>query len=134
VIAVFTKYDQFKRDIGIKLEDEDRDPSLLGAEVEKVFNEHYLAGLTGPPPFIRLESEALDDHRGICSTKLSPAEMHKPNQQCNELVAITANALSDNTVALMLLAIQRGRNLELSISHAIRRYVILCHGTRMRGA
>jgi hypothetical protein len=83
MVAVFTKYDQFRRDIGIKLEDQDRDPSLLGAEVEKVFNEHYLASLTGPPLFIRLESEALDDHRGIYSTKLSPVEMHKHSQRCN---------------------------------------------------
>jgi hypothetical protein len=62
VIAVFTKYDQFRRNIIIKLEDQRRDPSLLDAEVESVFNEHYLAGLTGPPPFIRLESEDFDDH------------------------------------------------------------------------
>jgi hypothetical protein len=60
VIAVFTKYDQFRRDVRIRLEDQHRDPSLLDAEVESVFDEHYLAGLTGPPPFIRLESEEFD--------------------------------------------------------------------------
>ena len=65
---------------------------------------------------------------------LSPVEMHKHNQRCNELVGITASALSDNTVALMLLAIQRDHNLELSINHAIRRWVVLYHGTTMRGA
>ena len=69
MIAVFTKCDQFRRDIRIKLEDQHRDPSLLDAEVENVFIEHYLAAIAGSPPFIRLESEALDDHRGICSTK-----------------------------------------------------------------
>jgi len=26
-------------------------------EVESIFNQHYLAGLRGYPPFIRLESE-----------------------------------------------------------------------------
>ena len=60
VIALFTKYDQFKRDIKMKLEDESRDPEMdLHAEVETIFNQHYLAGLSGPPspPFIRLESE-----------------------------------------------------------------------------
>jgi hypothetical protein len=62
VIAVFTKYDQFRRNIGIKLEDQRRDPASLDAEVENVFNEHYLAILTGPPPFIHLESEDFDDH------------------------------------------------------------------------
>jgi hypothetical protein len=46
----------------IKLEDRHRDPLLLDVEVENVFNEHYLGSLTGPPPFIRLESEDLDDH------------------------------------------------------------------------
>jgi hypothetical protein len=121
VIAVFTKYDQFRRNIGIKLEDQHRDPSLLEVEVERVFNQHYLAGLTGPPPFVRLESEDFDDHRDMYYTKLSPAEMHKPSQQCNELVEITANALSDIVVSLMLLTIQRYHNLELSINYAIRR-------------
>ena len=61
VIAVFTKYDQFKRDMKMKLEDEGRDQEMdLDAEVEKIFNQHYLAGLNGPPPFIRLESEDHD--------------------------------------------------------------------------
>ena len=61
VIAVFTKYDQFKRNIKMKLEDEGRDPEMdLNIEVENVFKVHYLAGLDGPPPFIRLESEDHD--------------------------------------------------------------------------
>jgi len=61
VIAVFTKYDQFKRDIKMKLEDEGRDPEMdLNAEVENIFNQHYLASLNGPPPFVRLESEDHD--------------------------------------------------------------------------
>jgi hypothetical protein len=64
VIAVFTKYDQFRRDIEMRLEDEDRDQETqLDVEVESAFNEHYLAGLTGPPPFIRLESEVFNDQR-----------------------------------------------------------------------
>ena len=58
VIAVFTKFDQFKRDIKMKLEDEGHDPGMdLDTEVENIFNQHYLARLNGPPPFIRLESE-----------------------------------------------------------------------------
>ena len=56
VIAVFTKYDQFKRDIKMKLEDENRETDL-DAEVEKIFNQHYLAGLGGYPPFVRLEGK-----------------------------------------------------------------------------
>jgi hypothetical protein len=57
VIAVFTKFDQFRRDVRIKLEDQHRDPALLNTEVERVFVEHYLANLRGSPPFVRLESE-----------------------------------------------------------------------------
>jgi hypothetical protein len=56
VIAVFTKYDQFKRDIKMKLEDENLETDL-DVEVEKIFDRHYLAGLGGHPPFVRLESE-----------------------------------------------------------------------------
>jgi hypothetical protein len=127
VVAVFTKYDQFRREIRIRLEDQYRDPSLLDAEVESVFNEHYLADLTGPPPFIRLESEDFGGHhhdRDLYPTKSSPAEMHKPGQQCNDLIEVTANALGSSVVALMLLAVQRDHNLELNINYAIKRWVL----------
>ena len=61
VIAVYTKYDQFKRNIRMKLEDEGCDPEIdLNVEVESLFNQHYLASLNGPPPYIRLESEDHD--------------------------------------------------------------------------
>jgi len=105
VIAVFTKFDQFKRDIRMKLADEGRDRDIdLDAETENIFNRHYLAMLNGPPPFIRLE------------------KMQKHGQQCLGLIEMTANALSDSAVALMLVAVQRD-NLELSIKQAVRR----CH-------
>jgi hypothetical protein len=59
VIAVFTKYDQFKREVKMKLEDQQHHgPGTdFDAEVEKHFNEHYLANLGESPPFVRLESE-----------------------------------------------------------------------------
>ena len=58
VIAVFTKYDQFKRNIKMKLEDEGRDLGThFDIEVKRVFNDHYLAHLGGTAPFVRLESE-----------------------------------------------------------------------------
>ena len=59
VIAVYTKYDQFKRNIRMKLEDEGHDPEIdhLNAEVESKFNQHYLVSLNGHPLFVRLESE-----------------------------------------------------------------------------
>ena len=61
VIAVFTKYDQFRRDIKMKLQDqhEGHDPEIghLDAEVESEFSQHYLVSLNGHPQFVRLESE-----------------------------------------------------------------------------
>ena len=60
VIAVFTKYDQFKLDIKMKLEDDGRDPEThFDAEVKNVFDRYYLGGLSGSPPFVRLEGEDL---------------------------------------------------------------------------
>jgi len=63
VIAVFTKYDQFKREINFRLEDQgldaSTDPALLSAEAERIFEQQYLAKLTGSPPVVRLESENL---------------------------------------------------------------------------
>ena len=57
MIAVFTKYDQFRRDIGFKLEDQKLDPTLLDNEVEMIFKKEYLAELRESAPFVRLESE-----------------------------------------------------------------------------
>jgi hypothetical protein len=80
VIAVFTKYEQFKREIRMKLEDQHRyQETQLDAEVESVFNQHYLAKLTGPPPSIHLESEVFT-HQRTCtvlpvdqtSTRMAP--------------------------------------------------------------
>jgi hypothetical protein len=68
VIAVFTKFDQFKRDMEMKLEDQ-HDPNAtpddqghdplanLDDEVEKVFGIEYKARLGGSPLFVRLESK-----------------------------------------------------------------------------
>jgi hypothetical protein len=59
VIAVFTKYDQFKREIKMKLEDGPRDSGTnVENEVESIFRQHYLAPLEGTTPFVRLESES----------------------------------------------------------------------------
>ena len=55
---------------------------------------------------------------------IRPAGMHDPGQRCADLIETTASALSNDAVALMLVAVQR-KNLELSIKHAIRRYVLI---------
>ena len=58
VIAVFTKFDQFKRNIKMQLEDEGRDPEThIETEVESVFDRYFLGSLSERPPFVRLESE-----------------------------------------------------------------------------
>ena len=60
VIAVFTKYEQFKFNIRMKLEDEDRHDSETEAEEsERIFQEHYLKDLGGKSHFVRLESAVL---------------------------------------------------------------------------
>jgi hypothetical protein len=46
--------------------------------------------------------------------------MHRKDSHCDSLVETTAAALNEETVALMLLAVQRG-NLELSVKTALRR-------------
>ena len=60
VIAVFTKYDQLRRETSFRLEDQGFDTStdaaLLDAEVEKIFEEQYLAKLPVSAPAVRLES------------------------------------------------------------------------------
>jgi hypothetical protein len=57
VIAVFTKYDQFRGEIKLKLEDRDGDPALLDSEVERTFKREYLSKLRDSAPFVRLEGE-----------------------------------------------------------------------------
>ena len=64
VIAVFTKYDQFKNNIEIDLE---RDGFVnweteAPAVAERVFQEQYLCKLRGIPHFVRLESEVPDNN------------------------------------------------------------------------
>jgi hypothetical protein len=60
VIAVFTKRDQFRREVKMKLEDQcggEVNQALLAREAEEIFNRHYLAKLGEAPRFVCLESE-----------------------------------------------------------------------------
>jgi hypothetical protein len=46
----------------MKLEDRDcdcdpDDPTILNAEMERIYHEEFLTHLKGPPPIVRLESE-----------------------------------------------------------------------------
>ena len=46
--------------------------------------------------------------------------MHMEESRCDDLIEKTAEALNEDVVALMLLAVQRG-NLELSVKTALNR-------------
>jgi hypothetical protein len=64
VIVVFTKYDQFRMDTEMQLEDqlEGHSKAELEAEMETIFKDRYLTNIRGAkgcpsPPYVRLESE-----------------------------------------------------------------------------
>ena len=120
MIAVFTKFDQFRRDIRMKVEDQDRnadDPAIVNAEMERVVKEEFLAHLKGSTPIVRLESEDFFP-TSIYYTNNCPKGMHKQGERCTDLIKTTADTLSGNVVALMLLTVQKD-NLELSIEKAV---------------
>ncbi|KAH9052679.1 hypothetical protein EDB87DRAFT_1816200 [Lactarius vividus] len=102
VIAVFTKYDQFRRNVQIHVEDFGTPDNNVFDVAEKKFQEYYLRPLGDGVRFVRLE------------------KMHMENMCCNKLIETTAAALNDDMVKLMLLAVQRG-NLELSVKLALKR-------------
>ncbi|KAF8267878.1 hypothetical protein EI94DRAFT_1829846 [Lactarius quietus] len=104
VIAVFTKYDQFLRNVKMDVSDyPDLYPGRDGNQVaETLFQDHYLRPLGDNARYVRLE------------------KMHMKDSRCDSLVEETAAALNEDTVALMLLAVQRG-NIELSVKTALSR-------------
>ncbi|KAH9014050.1 hypothetical protein EDB85DRAFT_2296057 [Lactarius pseudohatsudake] len=102
VIAVFTKYDQFRRNVEIDWEDNGNPGDDVTERTEKLFQEHYLQPLGDHVQFVRLE------------------QMHRQNRGCDELIGKTAAALNEDTTALMLLAVQK-RNLRLSVTTALNR-------------
>jgi hypothetical protein len=62
VIAVFTKHDQFRRNVRMKVEDRrhgdgEADQARIDREMEEIFNKYYLANLGEAPRFVCLESE-----------------------------------------------------------------------------
>jgi hypothetical protein len=123
VIAVFTKFDQFKREIKFKLEDGSRDPGTdVNEEVERLFGEHYQACLQGSRWFVRLGSEDFALQTKLCGAHPCLSGMNKPGEKCSALIEMTTDALSGDVVALMLVAAQKN-SLELSIQQAVKRYV-----------
>ena len=63
LIAIFTKYDQFKDNIEIDLERAGcaNWETQAHVEAERVFREQYLSRLRGMPHFVLLESEVLEN-------------------------------------------------------------------------
>ncbi|KAN0129344.1 hypothetical protein V8E53_012828 [Lactarius tabidus] len=104
VIVVFTKYDQFLRNVGMLLSDYPNEfpGSNVSEAAEKHFQEHYLRPLGNDVRYVQLE------------------KMHKKSACCDDLIEKTGADLNRDTVALMLLAVQKG-NLELSVKVALRR-------------
>ena len=123
VIVVFTKYDQFLRNVRMHLVDfpSDYPDSSISEAAKRQFEEHYLYPLGDDVRYVRLES----GFRVKCqSDKLTPhcclTEMHRQNGHCDDLIEKTAVALNGDAVALMLLAVQNV-NLKLSVNVALNR-------------
>ncbi|KAH9019998.1 hypothetical protein EDB84DRAFT_1565852 [Lactarius hengduanensis] len=102
VVVIFTKYDQFRRNVKIDLDDYGNPDDSVSEVAERRFQEHYLRPLGDHVGFVRLE------------------QMHKQNRRCDDLIEKTAAALNDDTVALMLLTVQKS-NLKLSVKTALNR-------------
>ncbi|PPQ80101.1 hypothetical protein CVT25_001469, partial [Psilocybe cyanescens] len=103
VIGVFTKYDQFVRNVKMELQDlggPTQQEHLKTAEI--YFQERYLCHLEDKAKFVRLE------------------KMHKASGCCKDLIDKTAGALNEDVVTLMLISVQQN-NLELSVKLAIER-------------
>ncbi|KAH9020944.1 hypothetical protein EDB85DRAFT_2152713 [Lactarius pseudohatsudake] len=102
VVVIFTKYDQFRRNVQIDWDDYGNPDDSVSEVAEKRFQEHYLRPLGDHVGFVRLE------------------QMHKQNRRCDDLIEKTAAALNEDTVALMLLTVQKS-NLKLSVKTALNR-------------
>ncbi|KAF8272790.1 hypothetical protein EI94DRAFT_1795791 [Lactarius quietus] len=101
VIAVFTKYDQYLRNIQMHLEDFGNPDDNVYDVAQRQFKEHYLRHLGEGARFVQLQ------------------RMHRPEARCHDLLKETIQALNVNLVALMLLAVQRS-DLELNIDLAVK--------------
>lgn len=120
IIAVFTKHDQFLRNVAIDLEDYGNPFSnTVSEEAEGQYKEHYLRHLGDGARFLRLGSPFVVKCAGPYANPLVK-EMHKPETRCHSLLRETVNALNEDAVALMLWTVQR-KDLKLSITVAVER-------------
>jgi len=81
-IVVFTKYDQFRLETRFRLEDRGLDAStdtaLLNTEVEKIFQEEYLAKLPVSAPAVCLQSESFVNRPAFTMLIPIPQECTSP--------------------------------------------------------
>ena len=123
VIVVFTKYDQFLRNVEMHLLDypSDYPDSSVSEVAAKQFQEHYLHPLGDDVRYVRLESGfGVKCKSYKLTSQCRSTEMHRQNGHCDDLIEITAVALDEDVVALMLLAVQND-NLKLSVKLALDR-------------
>jgi hypothetical protein len=65
--VVFTKYDQFLRNVEMHVEDYGNPSDNISDEVERQFKEHYLRHLGDGTRFVRLQSPfGVFDVEGVC--------------------------------------------------------------------
>ncbi|KAH9169761.1 GTP-binding protein, partial [Lactarius sanguifluus] len=107
VIVLFTKYDQFRRNVEIDVFDYGNPDDNVNDVAEKKFQERYLRPLV---------QRRVPEFR----VNVFSAEMHRQNRRCDQLIETTAAALNDDIVGSMLLAVQRD-NLGLSVKAALNR-------------
>ena len=105
LIAVFTKYDQFKYNIEMSLEDAGWTnwETKAHAEAERVFQEEYLRRLGRTPHYVRLECEILEnswtfrDWYSLCRYARNRQPLHRTSRKdckCLEWLCHQCHALS----------------------------------------
>ncbi|KAJ7828905.1 hypothetical protein B0H14DRAFT_2366860 [Mycena olivaceomarginata] len=103
VIAVFTKFEAFRHNIQLDLEDDNQRQHVNPRdEWERIFKAEYLERLGEGPKFVRLEG------------------MDKSDARCDNLIGTTLEVLDPATVALMLLAVQV-QNLGINVQYVVKR-------------
>ena len=97
----------------------DYQDSSVSEAAKSLFEEHYLHPLGDDVKYVRLESGfRVKSQCYRLTSQCCSTEMHRPNGRCDDLIEKTAAALSEDAVALMLLAVQKG-NVELSVKVAL---------------
>ena len=116
---MFTKYDQFLRNV--KMDVSDLYPDRSVSEVVKQrFEEDYLHPLGCDIVYVQLGSESHVIFQGHMLIYLE--EMHINGSHCGDLIEKTAAALNEDAVMLMLIAVQRN-NIKLMVKLAWQQYV-----------